>query len=80
MSLEILVKNVLKYLLEGIAVALAAKYIPSREIALNEVMMIAVTAALTFFILDLFSPSIASGARMGAGFGVGANLVGFPAH
>ena len=80
MSLELLVKNVLKYLLEGIAVAIAAKYIPSREIALNEVMMIAVTAALTFFILDLFSPSIASGARMGAGFGVGANLVGFPAH
>lgn len=80
MSLELLLKNVLKYLLEGIAVAIAAKYIPSREIALNEVMMIAVTAALTFFILDLFSPSIASGARMGAGFGVGANLVGFPAH
>lgn len=78
MSLELLIKNVLKYLLEGIAVAVAAKYIPSREIALNEVMMIAITAALTFFILDLFSPSIASGARMGAGFGVGANLVGFP--
>ena len=80
MSLELLLKNVLKYMLEGIAVAIAAKYIPSREIALNEVMMIAVTAALTFFVLDLFSPSIASGARMGAGFGVGANLVGFPAH
>jgi hypothetical protein len=79
MSLELLLKNILKYLLEGIAVAVAAKYIPSREIAFNEVMMIAVTAALTFFLLDLFSPSIASGARMGAGFGVGANLVGFPA-
>ena len=78
MSLELLVKNVLKYLLEGIAVALAAKYIPSRGIAMNEVVMIALTAALTFFILDVFSPTIASGARMGTGFGIGANQVGFP--
>ena len=75
--LDLLVKNILKYLLEGIAVALAAKYIPSRGIEFNEVVMIAVTAALTFFILDMFSPSIAAGARMGTGFGIGAKQVGF---
>jgi len=77
LNLESLIKNVLKYLLEGLAVAIAAKYIPSREISMNEVVMIALTAALTFFVLDLFSPSIASGARLGTGFGIGANQVGF---
>lgn len=77
LNLESLIKNILKYLLEGLAVAIAAKYIPSREISMNEVVMIALTAALTFFVLDLFSPSIASGARLGTGFGIGANQVGF---
>jgi hypothetical protein len=41
--------------------------------------MIAITAAATFALLDMFSPSIGGAARMGSGFGVGANLVGFPA-
>ena len=77
LNLESLIKNILKYLLEGLAVAIAAKFIPSREISMNEVVMIALTAALTFFVLDLFSPSIASGARLGTGFGIGANQVGF---
>ena len=37
-------------------------------------------AAATFAVLDLFAPnsSVASAARQGAGFGIGANLVGFP--
>ena len=36
------------------------------------------TAAATFSILDTYVPSMASQARSGAGFGIGANLVGFP--
>ena len=40
--------------------------------------MIAVTAAATFALLDLYAPSVSAYARQGAGFGVGANLVGFP--
>lgn len=79
MDLDFLVKNILKYLLEGIAVALAAKYIPARGIEMSEVLMIALTAALTFFILDVCSPGIAAGARLGAGFGIGAKTVGFHA-
>ena len=75
--LDHLIKNILKYVLEGVAVALAAKYIPSRGISMNEVIMISLTAALTFFILDLFAPSIAVGARLGTGFGIGAKQVGF---
>ena len=40
--------------------------------------VIALTAAATFSILDTYVPSMAVSARSGAGFGIGANLVGFP--
>ena len=65
--------NLLKYLLEGLAVAVAAFYIP-KGLSLQEVGLIALTAAATFLVLDLFSPSVAAGARQGAGFGIGYNL------
>mgnify|MGYP003683209537 CR=1 FL=1 len=65
-----------KYLLEGVAVALAAFYIPGRNMNLQEVGLIAVTAAATFAVLDYFVPSVAMGARHGSGFGIGQNLVG----
>ena len=32
----------------------------------------------TISVLDVFVPTMASSARGGAGFGIGANLVGFP--
>ena len=67
----------LKYLLEGLAVAAAAYYIPQKKTSLKEVAMIALTAAATFAVLDIFAPAVASGARHGAGFGIGANHVGF---
>ena len=67
----------LKYLLEGLAVAAAAYYIPQKKTSLREVAMIALTAAATFAVLDIFAPAVASGARQGAGFGIGANHVGF---
>ena len=41
--------------------------------------MIAITAAATFALLDMFAPSISISARQGAGLGIGANLVGWPA-
>ena len=40
--------------------------------------MIAITAAATFALLDMYAPSIGSAARQGTGFGIGANLSGFP--
>jgi hypothetical protein len=44
----------------------------------GEVAMIALVATATFAILDIYAPSVGSSARTGAGFGIGANLVGFP--
>lgn len=72
-----LVGNLLKYFLEGLAVALAAFYIPKRDMDMREVGMIAVTAGLTFLILDMFAPSVGTGARLGTGFGIGSNTAGF---
>lgn len=73
-----LVKRAIKYLVEGLMVAIVAFAIPQRSLKLDEVALIALTAAATFSILDTYIPSMAVNARSGAGFGIGANLVGFP--
>ena len=73
-----LVKRVVKYLVEGIVVAIVAFAVPKKQLNIEEVVIIALVAAATFSILDVFLPSMGSTARTGAGFGIGANLVGFP--
>ena len=45
---------------------------------IEEIVMIAITAAATFALLDMYAPSIGHAARQGTGFGIGANLSGFP--
>jgi hypothetical protein len=42
----------------------------------EEILIIALTAAATFSILDVFIPSMGSSARNGAGLTLGSNLVG----
>ena len=78
LNLGEVIKRALKYFVEGLIVALAAFVIPSRKLRLDECLLIALTAAATFSILDTYIPSMAVTARSGAGFGIGANLVGFP--
>jgi|TARA_B110000093_G_C12969697_1_gene411666 ABC-type Co2+ transport system permease subunit len=73
-----IVKRVIKYLVEGIMVAIAAYAIPKRSMNMEEILFIALTAAATFSILDMYVPSIAVTTRSGAGFGIGANMVRFP--
>jgi len=68
------VQSLVKYLLEGLAVAVAAYYIPKRSSNLQEIAMIAATAAAVFAVLDLFAPAVSGGARQGAGFGIGYNI------
>ena len=75
-----LVKRAIKYLVEGLMVAIAAYAIPQKRLKIDEVILIAVTAAATFSILDTYIPSMGVTARSGAGFGIGANLVGFPGN
>ena len=71
-------RRLVKYLIEGLLVAVAAYTIPSRSINMEETLLIALIATATFCILDTYLPSIGASARSGAGFGIGANLVGFP--
>jgi len=73
-----IMKRIIKYLVEGLMVAIAAYAIPQRSLNMEEVTLIALTAAATFSILDCYVPNIGVSTRTGAGFGIGANLVGFP--
>ena len=75
-----ILRRALKYLIEGGAVGIAAYYIPGKKLKADEILMIAITAAATFAILDMYTPEIGNATRVGAGFGVGANLVGFPGN
>lgn len=73
-----IVKRIIKYLVEGFMVAVAAFAIPKKSLNYEEILLIALTAAATFAILDTYIPAMGVTARSGAGFGIGANLVGFP--
>jgi ABC-type Co2+ transport system permease subunit len=70
------VKRAIKYLVEGIMVAIVAYSIPKKSLNIEEVVIIGLMAAATFAILDIFSPSIGASARNGAGMVVGAGLGG----
>ncbi len=80
MSLNMIevLKRLFKYLCEGLMVAIAAYVFPRKKMNADEILLIAVVASATFAILDMYAPSIGSTARQGAGFGIGASLVGFP--
>ncbi len=79
-SMAELMTRLIKYVLEGLAVAVACVIIPTKVYKMEEILTISVIAATVFAILDMLSPSVGLTARQGAGFGIGANLVGFPAR
>jgi hypothetical protein len=69
------IKNIcsraLKYLIEGLAVALAAYYIPKRKMDIEEIITIAIASAAVFAVLDVLAPAIGDSARTGMGLGIG---------
>jgi hypothetical protein len=71
-----LIKKAIKYIVEGIIVALAAYVIPKQSLKIEEVVVIALTAAATLAVLDTFSPSMGVSSRQGAGLAIGTGLVG----
>jgi len=73
-----LIKRAIKYLVEGLVVAIVAVLVPKKALNVEEIVIIALTAAATFSILDVFIPSMGSSVRQGAGLGLGFNLVKFP--
>lgn len=72
---EIIVR-IIKYILEGAMVGIAAFLIPKQKPSLEEVLTVALVAAATFSLLDLFAPSVATSARLGAGLALGSGIVG----
>jgi hypothetical protein len=77
-SFQEVTKRVIKYLVEGLMVAIACFAIPKKSLDIEEIALLALVAAATFSILDTYIPSMGESARTGAGFGIGANLVHFP--
>ncbi len=76
-DVEEVLLRLFKYILEGLVVAVAAFFLPTNSnMPLQEVALLGLVAAATFSILDMFAPSIGASARNGAGFGLGAAVVG----
>ena len=73
-----LIKRIVKYMIEGLMIAIVAYVVPKRSLNLEEIALLALTAAATVAMWDSALPSMWVSARTGAGFGIGANLVGFP--
>ena len=70
-------KRLLKYLVEGTAVAVAAHLIPNKKMSLEEAVMIGLTASAVLAVLDMLQPGMASNARQSMGWGIGLKQIGF---
>lgn len=73
-----LCKRVVKFLVLGCVVAVAALLI-QRKLKAEEVIMLSLVSAATFALLDMYAPTVAPHAHQGAGLGIGLSMVGFPA-
>jgi ABC-type Co2+ transport system permease subunit len=71
-----LVKRAIKYLIEGLAVAAVAVLIPKKALNVEEIVIIALTAAAVFSILDVFIPAAGVSSRQGLGLASGFGLAG----
>ena len=71
-----LVKRAIKYLIEGLAVGICAMLIPKKQLNVEEIVIIALTAAATFSILDVFIPAAGTASRQGLGASLGVGLGG----
>lgn len=69
--------RLVKYLMEGLVVGIVAAVLPSKQLAIQEIILLGLTAASIFAILDLVAPAIGTSARQGVGLGVGFNLMPF---
>jgi ABC-type Co2+ transport system permease subunit len=70
------VKRIVKYLVEGLIVAIAVYAIPKKSLNIEEIVIIGLTAAATFAVLDVFLPSVAASAKQGLGIAIGSGLSG----
>ena len=70
-------KDIIRYVVEGVAIAAAATIIPRKPLSSRVIFMAGVLGAVVFYLLDVFaSPSVAFGARIGTGIKLGMSMVG----
>jgi hypothetical protein len=72
-----LCRKVVKYLTLGFVIAICALILPKQKIDFESVISLGLVAGATFAIIDVFMPNMSYPVQLGAGFGIGANLVGF---
>jgi hypothetical protein len=70
-----LCKRVVKYILEGLVVAIAAILLPKAKPDFEAVIALGLVAACTFAIVDTLMPSLNFPLKFGVGFGLGNSLV-----
>lgn len=75
-NMNTMVSIIIKYLIEGTAVAFVAKLVGKGKLKGSEVLTLGMTAAVVFLILDVYAPSVGTSSRTGAGLGIGLNTVG----
>jgi len=52
------IERIIKYILLGLIVLLAVRYIPENKLPNKELIMIGATSSIAFGILDMASPSV----------------------
>ena len=77
-NIQEIVKRVIKYLVEGLIIAITCVALPQKSLKFDEIAILSLTAAATFSILDTFIPTMGEQARQGAGLGIGFGISGFP--
>jgi hypothetical protein len=65
----------LKYALAALIVALVAFVLPSNKLGWGEILILALSAAIAFFVVDLLFPAVSVGALQGVGLGSGFQMV-----
>ena len=71
-----LIKRIIKYLVMGLMVSICAYAIPKRSLNIEEIGMLALSAAATYSILDTYLPAMGVTAVAVSGLAIGAGLVG----
>lgn len=70
-------KRLFRYVLEGLVVGLSVNLISRKKLNFEEIVLIGVTSSAILSLLDIFSPTVSSGARTGMGYGLGLGTVGY---